>query len=139
VDNTVFSNVSWIELFWVILMTGGGIISIFNVWDGFKDKRAMKKQKINGVAKVLVDATIKQDASRAVQFLLLLAIGVFACLSPPIIAEELHGFFWWARTTSLVAILGTGILLTYNAVIARLSARKALQLTALRRKKEVNQ
>ena len=132
-DNTVWSNVSWIELFWLVLMSGGLLISLYNVWDGIKDKRAMQRQKVNGVAKILIDATIKADVSRSIQFMLLLALGVFAAYSAPMIVTEVHGFAWWYRLTGLVAILGTGMLHSYNALNARLSARKALQLTTLRR------
>ena len=114
-------------------MVVGLAVSLVNVLDGFKDRRAMKQQNINGAAKILVESSLGTDISRSIQFFLLLTLGIFSAYTPRIFME-VHGFFWWQRLVTYVTLLGVGGLLTFNAISTRLAARKALALTKLKRR-----
>lgn len=132
-DRTVVGTLSIIELVWLLLMVSGIVLSVSNMVDGVRDRRQLHVEGVNGIAEVVVVGSIRTDANRCAQFVLLLGLGIFSAVAPPSPLVALERFYMWYRWMSLVAILGVGVLLWTNAVLTKVTRHRALSMYGVKR------
>lgn len=106
------SNVQPLEVFWVLLLGIGSAFSVYCLYDAMEDKKAFKEKKIDGNVLYVTQASIRTEASRVVQQLLLLSAGVIAMFIPNDPRPPFHPYF---AAFILLTFLAHGALLVLNS------------------------
>lgn len=125
---TIWGNLSFVELYWCLLMGLGLLLAIYNVWDALRDQRRLIQEGVNGIAKATVRTSIRGDTLRAIELAAGLSIGLFGAFAPPSPLAPTSAFYWWYRLVTTLAILLMGNCIVVNTVSIQHYRRHVLTL-----------
>lgn len=125
---TAWGNVSWIELYWCLLMGLGFLLAVYNVFDAQRDRHRLRQSNMNGIAEATVTTSIRGDMLRATELLCGLILGLFGAWAPPSPLVVLSHFYWWYRFVSITVFLVLGNCIVANTIIIQYYRRRVLAM-----------
>lgn len=125
---TAFGSVAWIELVWCLVMGGGLLLALYNVFDAKRDLHDLRTSRLNGIAENTVVTSIRGDVCRVVELSAGLAIGLFGAFAQPSPLIPLSTFYWWYRLVLTVGFLVIGFTIVFNTVIIQHHRRTVLAI-----------
>lgn len=118
---TAFRTLSDVEALWITVAVVSAIVTAFNLWEAWLDRKALTVQNIRNGRRIVSNVTLFTEATRILIHLIFLTIGILAAFLPdppkqvllPEIQVVLTGLVRWGLIASSVILMAQSIVLRW--------------------------
>lgn len=110
------------EILWLIANTVGLVVTSYNLWDVYEDRRVLRINGVDDERLLIVKTNIRQHFVALLAMLSFIFVGVFALVFASADSEPQ----WWSYGWRLALILGA-VAITANSILERLLRRRLLR------------
>lgn len=117
----VYHTLNYIEALWISVALASAIVTGFNLYDAWLDRKALIAENIGNGRRVVASVTIFTESTRILIHLIFLSIGILAAFLPdpppqvslPEIQVVLTGMVRWGLIASSFILMTQSILLRW--------------------------